>query len=233
MKERPILFNASMVNSIISGLKKQTRRPLEPKWWLTSATALKFVDKSLDGKAKAIEIVTDHTTDKTGKYQFPRFVNSPYGKPGDRLWVRETFVEVGPPTDKGYSLIYRADDGDDAKVITSVRGWTPSIHMPRWASRITLEITDVRVERLKNISETDALAEGVFRPGPSDGKYGQYRCVLTASSGFESEVVYTHSGMAVDDYCRLWDSIYGKKQGESWQDNPWVWVYEFKVIQQG
>ncbi len=135
-----------------------------------------------------------------GELAAVNYWNSPFGKPGDRIWVRETFSTV-PDHDEpvGCSALLYAADGNGP-----YGKWTPSIHMPRWASRILLEITDVRVERLNSISEEDAKDEGA----PTEC------CVIGDKHflGFRS----------------LWKSIYGD---EGWQANPWVWVIEFKRIE--
>lgn len=136
----------------------------------------------------------------------------PYGKPGDHLWVRETCFINGP--DKGAEVIYKADplpnwEGEEADI-----RWRPSIHMPRWASRIQLEITSVRVERLQVISEGQAVAEGVE---PMRGGYWRHY-----QPGWTQ-----HQLSARGSFVTLWQSINGP---ESWQANPWVWVVEFKVI---
>jgi len=157
VKERPILFNGAMVRALLDGSKTQTRR----------------VFKTTNGG------VWPNQNDLPGMRQILR--SCPYGQPGDRLWVREAWCgEVDGDTsqliynDDGntYKCLYRADGHhvvlDDGDGFTKTRKdgseaspWKPSIHMPRWASRITLEITGVRVERLQDISETDALAEGI------------------------------------------------------------------------
>ncbi|MNC43727.1 hypothetical protein D3C75_926020 [compost metagenome] len=126
---------------------------------------------------------------------------SPFGKPGDRLWVRETFGDCG------VRLAYRADTDDGAAC--QVKRWTPSIHMPRAAARILLEITDVRVERLNDISNDDAMAEGM-----DDG----------TSEAALSVGWFEKPRRALQ---RLWTQIYGQ---ESWEGNPWVWIYEFKQV---
>ncbi|WP_209435172.1 hypothetical protein, partial [Yersinia pekkanenii] len=149
----------------------------------------------------------------------------PLGKPGDQLWVRETFGDCGR------RLVYRADSDDGAACI--VKRWTPSMHMPRWASRINLLITGVRVERLQDISEQDAMAEGITaKEVIIETRYeGGGHVEITAErfffvggddEGYES---------AEEAFAELWDSIYGQKEGESWQANPWVWVINFERME--
>jgi len=130
----------------------------------------------------------------------------PYGHPGDRLWVREAHhvLRAGNVDGSGREIVYRADDPDFPY------GWTPSIHMPRWASRIDLEVTGVRAERLQEISDEDARAEGIVN------KHGGWNA---------SETVYgvNYTG----PFSHLWESINGPG---SWDANPWVWVIEFQPI---
>nr|WP_319802623.1 hypothetical protein [Marinobacter sp. EN3] len=149
-----------------------------------------------------------------------RYFSCPYGRPGDRLWVRETFQGPLVSYDRAQEFYedrlkfespeyceYRADGGPDPVFVDADdeerHGWKPSIHMPRWASRINLEITGVRVERLQDISEQDAKAEGVEPAQCCDAHY----------HGFS----------------KLWQSINGP---DSWDANPWVWVVEFKRVEQ-
>lgn len=182
MKERPILFSASMVRAILEGRKTQTRRVVKriPLEWLESGLHPDFV-------------------------AFPENGLSPYGQPGDRLWVRESWAYHPDFPESTHRAIYRADPG----VENDVPRWRPSIHMPRWASRINLEVTGVRVERLQEISESDAKAEGCSVP----------------------EIIYPdepkeHYSYAAA-YKHLWESINGPG---SWDANPWVWVVEFRRI---
>lgn len=205
MKERPILFNAEMVKAILSGRKTQTRRMV--KFPLRDVNmGCELAGNELAGEVKA------------GDYS-----NCPLGKPGDQLWVRETWSDVnnaGCP-----SVAYRADgevrdlgeeDGEEADpnlekywfatwypdLINGTEGrWRPSIHMPRWASRINLLISGVRVERLDDISLHDARCEGI--------------------------VDHHNVGQEKYLFSRLWRDIYGE---ESWSDNPWVWVIEFERV---
>lgn len=198
MTKRGMIFNGEMVRAILEGRKTQTRRPVN------SSTA-DLLDLQKQYPHKKYNIVC------------------PFGQPGDCLWVRETFQ--GPLVSEELFEEYRAypekfetpqyceyaaDGGarpEYCDLDDNLRhGWRPSIHMPRWASRILLEITDVRVERLKSISDGDAIREGC---SATDMKSGD--CVA-------------------DVFARLWKSIYGK---ESWQANPYVWVIEFRRIDGG
>lgn len=226
MKERPIIFSAPMVRAILAGTKTQTRRIVRdyspgaggdsPTWRLLH-----------DGRwYPIVEDGTPHSSVRGGG------ARCPYGAPGDRLWVRETWqairVSIDPETGYGddvraadkipsdsqhgyWGVAYAATD-PQANEHRDDRGfvWRPGIHMPRWASRITLEITDVRVERLQDISGMDAKREGVSVPAhlPHDGADLDY---------------------ARREYRRLWQSINGPG---SWDANPWVWVIEFKKLEQ-
>lgn len=197
MKERPILFSGEMVRAIFEGRKTQTRRVVKPQpnQYFTNPQTL-ILDWPKHYRRKI-----------TGPKQFGciqeanRFMaeDCPYGIPGDRLWVRETFC-----TD-GVDCWYRADNHPELD-----HGWQPSIHMPRWVSRITLEIINVWVERVQEITSGDALAEGIIPfSGVTNAIQGQ---------GWEPR----------DEFIELWNSI-NARRGYSWGDNPWVWVIEFKV----
>ncbi|EEY6239597.1 hypothetical protein EWS01_21080 [Escherichia coli] len=188
MKERGMIFNDEMVRAILGGNKTQTRRIVEEKFY---------------GRAVAAELLAKHC---------------PYGQPGDRIWVRETYRVHGKATDVA-TLIYRASVRNSwteqtHRVPVEVcnkpvsEKWTPSIHMPRWASRILLEITDVRVERLHDMSEADAKAEGA---SPAMYKITPPEAVYRVGFG------------------DIWRSIYGQ---DNWLSNPWVWVIEFKRVQE-
>ncbi|HIE7702231.1 TPA: hypothetical protein ACXPJ8_003920 [Salmonella enterica] len=210
MSERGMIFNAEMVNAILSGRKMQTRRVLA-----TDQDAVKFCPE-WDVNGKQIFIVLGEK-DHTGMNPVITAIPCHFGQPGDRIWVRETFRVHSRATDVA-TLVYRASVRNSwteqtHRVPVAVcnkpatpEKWTPSIHMPRWASRITLEITDVRVERLNSISDSDASKEGC--------------CIADMESG----------DCLSDVFARLWTSIYGD---DSWQANPWVWVIEFKRVEGG
>ena len=157
-----------------------------------------------------------------GELSAGNYLNSAFGKPGDRIWVRETWAEAGASAPD--LKLYRANYPEHVPSIyenvppaEEIR-WTPSIHMPRWASRILLEITDVRAERLNTISEEDARAEGII-----DG--GCLNCGEPEPCGCANP-----EPDATDAFAYLWQSIYGQ---ENWNADPWVWVIEFKRVEGG
>lgn len=213
VRERPILFSGPMVRAILDGRKTQTRRIVKaatPNWKLTGWA--------------------NHGPMRVG-FQYPNgvggFHKCPYGGPGDRLWVRESWCIIGDAALDYPSVMYlepretrnlrqwesgfRLEDNrtngliwreDVKQAFGKGNGWRPSIHMPRWASRLTLEITGVRVERVQDISESDAEAEGV-------DAIPQAPASLSHRTSFAG----------------LWDRINGKG---AWQRNDWVWVLTFR-----
>ena len=206
MKERPILFSGAMVRALLAGEKTQTRRVVKPQ-----------------PPAATVSVQTYHHPDPRAHFWasgraslLDWAIPCPYGEPGDRLYVRETFVKIigqsGGWIETDYQATYRHGDrlGDTLGIR---KKWTPSIHMPREASRILLEITGVRVERLNSISEADARAEGITDGGCTEGGNPE-TCGCT-----------TPIPDARDAFIRLWTSINGT---DSWAANPWVWVVEFK-----
>lgn len=218
IKERPILFSGPMVRAILDGRKTQTRRPVKPQppegfelqgpdWY--HPTVVKR------GKQVPGEQVFG-VWEIDGDYGFP----SPYGAPGDRLYVRETFaVEGGVSTyfaDNDWISVYNRENPGLAK-----RRWTPSIHMPKWASRINLEIEDVWLERVQDISEEDAIAEGFPIPGGMPTKI----TITNLDGSVERSVGTVHDFEARTAFSRVWDSIYG-----NWAANPWVWAYKFRRV---
>lgn len=204
MSERSILFSAPMVLALLDGRKTQTRRtvklPDARAWWMLG---------SFD-RQKAVFCET--TNPARG-----RVVRCPYGAPGDRLWVRETWATL---TGNGVRTVYRADGEDprtgpwtDEQRKANPMKWRPSIYMPRTLSRITLEITRVRVERLQDISAEDAEAEGVLSRGEA--------------------MVVEHDDPSLpwarDRFRTLWDTLNGKRA--PWASNPWLWVLDFRRVQ--
>lgn len=206
MKTWPILFSAPMVRALLNGSKTQTRRVVKP-------TPAPNQDLSISIGSSGFHFVIDK-----GAFSYPdvrRYRwDCPYGQPGDRLWVRETYWR----DEEDGSVFYRADPDSDAvdanKHETGLAkyNWRPSIFMPRAASRITLEITAVRVERLQDISGADAQAEGIVPDG--DG-------------GWHLADTRHYMGDPISSYASLWEYING---ADSWDLNPWVWVIEFKKV---
>lgn len=237
MKDRPILFSAPMVRALLDGSKTQTRRLCKP----ANEAALSYVVGPYEERA---DLAPVHFGDEEAYLRFA----CPYGQPGDRLWVRETFrltdtfdpdsparvaercIDAGNKTPWA-PIQYEADgaqrdwhhvgmpphDGTSPKA-----GKTRvSIHMPRWASRILLEIVSVRVERLHDLSEADAIAEGIEQMPcevPNTRLWRNYR----PANGWTPRVVIPQNS-----FRSLWESINGE---EDWLSNPWVWVVEFKRV---
>lgn len=246
MKERPILFNGEMVRAILDGRKTQTRR------------VVKNVMDSDD--------LTGARAEVRANYHFLRLPNGdeygpvkcPYGLPGDSLWVRETWashllLDGERPSEfteaqQECQLWFRAEP----KIHEHGQGrWRPSIFMPRWASRITLKVTDVRVERVQDISEEDARAEGVaplfdhkaihepryraeldLDPMPFCNYlwHGHIGRSITAKQSDAWDYQYSSYKSARDSFSSLWDSI-NAKRGYGWDTNPWCWVVEFERVQ--
>ncbi len=240
--ERPIIFSGEMVRAILEGRKTQTRRVMIPQ-------------------------PPHHTWShyKSDKFNFlsegGQYIKCPYGQPGDRLWVRETWKPGAWLEDDGLIAIdYKAspeitntswmqipDDEDGEKFNNfwlsicdelhksgiepdcdgeyywehgkSPLKWRPSIFMPKWASRIALEIVNVRVERLQDISEEDAIAEGCIGLR-CEHTYSEYGCTDCLNTGWIEPPSL--------DFMNLWNLINGKKY--PWESNAWVWVIEFKRI---
>ena len=207
MKERPILFSAPMVRAILGGHKTMTRRVAIPRH--DDRTPCEHWS---GGYCEPEAIMSRHC--EHGSEGRP----CPYGCPGDRLWVKETWKPhcEGPISDEfplGTCVKYRADgamvkptawtneQGAWCEAREESEQWRSPLHMPRWASRITLEVTGVRVERVQDISESDARCEGID--------------------------AYVKDGFARAEFVCLWNSI-NEKRGFGWDVNPWVWVIEFR-----
>ncbi|HIF7652191.1 TPA: hypothetical protein ACX4IJ_001808 [Klebsiella pneumoniae] len=212
MTERGMIFNAEMVRALLDGRKTQTRRPVK----------FPVHDKNLGCELAGNELA--------GELSAGNYLNSAFGKPGDRIWVRETWNKYGG------LLTYRADHDwidDMRKETVCTAKWVPSIHMPRWASRILLEITDVRVERLNAISEEDAQREGVHTEVWDQTVVARNYAARDEFFQFWSEDMPHYVEMNQlyrSSFRSLWESIYG---AEKWQANPWVWVIEFKRVEGG
>ena len=227
MKERPILFSAPMVRAILAGHKTQTRRVVK---FPRSRDSFVMIDygkgwwpyQSDDGETEVCNDSCEHP------------YSSPYGQPGDRLWVKETWRHTASSLEEaraitediasGIAVDWRATyikkcmqqlgfTQEDAEMADDFETWRPSIFMPRWASRILLEVVSVRVERLNDISEADAVAEGIIQQKTT----GWFSVPGINGAGTTARAAYA----------LLWNSI----NGASWNKNPWVWVVEFKQIQ--
>ena len=205
-KEHPILFSTPMVKAILAGKKTVTRRVAKPPFDLLFAGGAKPSDLS----------------------------RAPYGEPGDRLWVRETWRTDERATNTVWGIRFRADDAfveiekspEAADRWIEAHGsgkhgvdWRPSIFMRPWMCRIRLEITDVRVERIQSITDEQACAEGT----PC------WVCGRTIDGLSENDCACFHSRAARDSFEVLWDSINGKRA--PWKGNPWVWAVSFKRIE--
>lgn len=238
MKERGMIFNSEMVRAILDGRKTQTRRimKVQPK----PCNHANWPDDSPDPQWKSYPggwccaVCANGTT--IDHRHHAKGITCPYGTVGDRIWVRETFQ--GPLFDYEQMESYLEDsskfenpefcqyaaDGKPAPEYYDAddnlrHGWRPSIHMPRWASRILLEITNIGIQRIHSISQNDAAREGLMRL-PVTGRY----CINQGDQYFGGA---SHDAREVFSW--MWQSIYGE---ESWNANPWVWVIEFKRIEE-
>lgn len=202
MTEKPILFSGAMVRAILDGRKTMTRRVCVPRY--DDRKPCEHFEPSL-WERWSMQRHCEHGSEGCG---------CPHGGAGDRLWVRETFCYDSLAIN---GIIYR----EGWHLTNPPQGWKPSIFMPRWASRITLEITAVRVERLQDITEADAQDEGAMR--------------------YESSMNVTGRGILRDSYVAgfalLWNSINGNRKDKhgnrlpyEWADNPYVWVIEFRRV---
>lgn len=216
MKARPILFAGEMVRAILAGRKTQTRRVVRDQ-----------------GGCLDLDDPNDHAQ-LLSCYD--------WGRPGDRLWVRETWAidclggaADGDTIESAYEVRFRADEATLEHCYEGPRGsvdpyvklydqrvrWRPSIHMPRWASRITLEVTGARVERLQDISEVDAAAEGIERSRNGDRPWlGALHPIKGTPKVFYG---------CRQAFASLWDSINGKRA--PWASNPWVWAISFRRVE--
>ncbi|MBE5251589.1 hypothetical protein [Mixta mediterraneensis] len=228
MKERPIIFNPEMIKAIIDGRKTMTRRIMKVQPDSPNFGLLRITDST-----KRADIGKYHWAESnaTGTHTRSALFTCPFGAVGDRLWVRETWQAIHDSLDEFGNVdertwmpsIPKSSDSYWHAVYAETSGqsnredrgfpWRPSTHMPRWASRITLEITGVRVERLQDISQADAIAEGAPPSHPSID-------AVSRDYGFPD---FSRSWFG-----QTWWSIYGE---ESWQANPWVWVIEFKRVE--
>lgn len=264
MRERPILFSAPMIRAILAGQKTQTRRVVKPQppsecsihymlgaeSWLpeNERSPLRHHWEAWGGKLFDVRpeghLCGSHT------------VRCPYGAPGEMLWVRESHQRFDKGScdqhvwytsgrnDNAYVARTRPEIDQDAPWPRDAAGpaggtvyGVPSIHMPRWASRILLEIVSVRVERLRDISEDDARCEGVDPPATERDEHDWKICPQCGGTGLHGALGANLGFMEVDcvdcdthakRFRHLWSSINGDA---AWEANPWVWVVEFKRVQ--
>ena len=231
MKEKPILLSGPMIRAILANTKTQTRRIFKPDRMTWDANG-RYTTHAMRGGELSIT--------GSGPFKPSSWLHyCPYGQPGDRLWVRESW-QYYDWTDDGLPCVrFAADNGtawtkripqEQADRLTDIwaglsspenyqidnrardRRWRPSIHMPRWASRITLEVTGVRVERLQDISEADAVAEG---------------CKPIRPELVQDGLIVRPGRSAVEEFRLVWEQIHG---GGSWEKNPFVWVVTFRRI---
>jgi hypothetical protein len=232
MKERPILFNSPMVRALLDGSKTQTRRIVKAQ----SVDWAQAVDEE-DIHGREFFMVCGEK-EAGGLRPILAGITCPYGQAGDRLWVRETWADLEQLSGGNFArqAIYCADDieryGDEDEYVDVTAPdmrWRPSIHMPRWASRILLEITGVRVERLQDIGEVDALDEGILSVRTKEWDLAHFpdwrKAFDEACARCERPPVGPRPSQS---YRALWESISG---AGSWDANPWVWVVEFKRVQ--
>ncbi len=248
MNARPILFSEPMVRALLDGRKTQTRRVMKPQppnearsaGVISSASASHGLWWWLDD--------TDLMEASSIGDQF----RCPYGVPGDLLWVRETFFcdDFQYPNGDAHSyrivngervaltdeerkakmlenMLYRADGEPAFEGSTDPVPWRPSIHMPRWASRLTLRVTDVRVQRVQDISREDVIAEGIEPPRCPKCGYTRGDCHLHMDHHLCGLETPTHEASA---FASLWDSLH--KDREAWAANPWVWALTFEVLRE-
>lgn len=215
-KVRPILFSGEMVRAILEGRKTQSRRPLKPQ---PSANRPEFYADRYNRSEQWAFWLPDNRMSE------PRTWACPWGDVGDVLWVREALHRW--PGSSSY-----AADGEPLEVQDwewfdgYAQATCPSIHMPRWAARLWLRITDVRVQRLQEISEEDAKAEGVER----DSRPFVYGFRNYGQQEFKAEHV-SYFATARESFSSLWESIYGQLLPGCWVDNPWVWALTFERIE--
>jgi hypothetical protein len=206
MNEHPILFSGEMVRAILEGRKTQTRRVIKGV-----DGGDKFLAFGIYGKA----LFTDNILNIVSGKPHDFLVRCPYGLPGDRLWVRETWQMIYERMD-GQRFTHPIDNARQRWVEYAATSrdeepprWKPSIHMPRKCSRLTLEIVNIRVERVKDITAMDCIAEGIMRSAADE----------IHQRALDEKYVYQE----------LWDKI-NAARGYGWEVNPWVWVIEFKRV---
>ncbi len=213
MNERPILFSGPMVKALLSGEKTQTRR---------------VVHLQLSPKAHSPFLGADGIWRwMTGRVSYKGDeIRCPYGAPGDRLWVRETW-EFRPSWGARVTVIFGAGGEEkecepppdwNPTVWNRRQRWRPSIHMPRWASRVSLEVTEVRVQRVHEITEADAKAEGI---ADNHAEWSHEARELGIAPGLQTRR---------EAFAITWNKLNGKREGCDWKSDPWVWALTFRRV---
>ena len=215
MRELPMLLNGEMVRATIAGTKTQTRRPVK-------APVLQGHPEYL-WKIHCEDGIWHFDTTNYPRVAGGFTLRNPLGVPGDLLYVRETWLKQPDPDPElgGFEIRYRATDSVDAEMYG---GWRPSIHMPKWAARLWVRNTGVRVERIQDITEEDAEAEGIYNANECH----EWWC---DGVGFHpDQPCHCGDSSPTEVFAKLWDSIYAKR-GMGWDANPWVWVTEYEVAE--
>ncbi len=229
IKERPILFSGEMIRAILGGRKVQTRRVI--KLPCGPGRNAQGNNWSLSTQADGSYWPEYHMAGWPEYRRMP----CPHGRVGDRLWCRETYhaSDLCRDYQQQSDVIYRADTERAKPIPGSSLVWKPSIFMPRWASRLTLEIVDIRVERVQDITEEDAIAEGIkrfFAPYHVRESWPRTPNKMLPAIYGTGERNDAEDFSARGAFWRLWNSINGKKFGTSWNENPWCWVISFRRI---
>jgi hypothetical protein len=230
MSARPILFSGEMVRAILDGRKTQTRRVVKGQDGYPQYPCRGGIVE--DGRLWFYAVSADSEWPDNERGSMTGWVEPcPYGQPGDRLWVRETWrpeyehdtgARLVRYRSGGVEEFYGPDADAHSRALDGTGRWRPSTNMPRWASRLTLEVVAVRVERLQEISEADARAEGaesLFLRVPT------LSARVHGHNGWMHEQEQSFRG----GFAFLWDWA-DSKRGHGWDSNPWVWVVEFKVV---
>lgn len=207
MTEHPILFSGEMVRAILENRKTQTRRVIKPQ------PAIRNVKQDCHRFCQRCHECDDFRCCDNTAIRDQGLEKCPYGTVGDRLWVRETFLKSGGKNNLDF-IEYRADNP-----CAVVVRWSNPMMMPRWASRITIEITNIRVEHVQDISEEDAIAEGMITH--------HFESPTKGSIGYPNKIKVAR--FPVGQFAKLWNSI-NAKRGYGWDKNPWVWMITFKRI---
>jgi len=216
MKESPIIFSTPMVQVILEGRKTQTRRILS--FHINNGLSFKQMENNH-------AVFSDNFFESFPGYdsgEYDKKIKCQFGKPGDLMWVREAFAKVCIENYPHPEFIYRASEGEVIDVDGNILKWKPSIFMPKEASRIWLQIENIRAEQVQHITEEDAKAEGIrYNDGTLDN-------TLSGYVGFNNlKNIDMLFDTAKESFQSLWYKIHSQK---AWDHNPWVWVISFKVL---